>query len=144
MESRSKKTHFGLGSAEVLTDPYFLIYCFVLSIVTLLECSVTMKLSELKQGLRGQKRFELLGVGLGNILAGFFGILPFSLSIGKNLLALRSGATSRIYLLLSAFFTILFGWLAWEYMRFLPMICVSIFNSSLGVLLINPELIFRY
>lgn len=144
MESRNKKTHFGLGSAEVLTDPYFLIYCFVLTIVTLLECSVTMKLSELKQGFRGRKRFELLGVGIGNIIAGFFGILPLSLSIGKNLLALKSGATNRIYLLLSAFFTVVFGWLAWEYMKFLPMICVSIFNSSLGILLINPELIFRY
>ena len=144
MSARNKRQFFGFGDPSVLSDPYFLIYCLMLSIVTLLECSVTMKLSESILQVRGKKRLEILGVGFCNILAGIFGILPFSLPIGRNLLALRSGASNRTYLLLSAFFTFFFGWVVWNYMQFLPIICISIFNASLGILLIDGEFFMQY
>lgn len=144
LSDRKTRPFYGFGNPEVLSDPYFLIYCLMLSIVTLLECSVTMKLSESILQIRGKKRLEILGVGFCNILAGILGILPFSLPIGRNLLALRSGASNRTYLLLTALFTFFFGWVVWSYMQFLPIICISIFNASLGILLIDAEFFMQY
>ena len=144
LDDRAKRSYNGFGDIKVLADPQFFIYTLLLSIMTLLESSVTMKLSESILNIRAKKRLEILSVGIFNVLAGVLGILPFSIPVGKNLLALKSGATNRSYLLLTACFTFVFGWVAWKYMQFLPMICISIFNASLGVLLIDTEYFIKY
>lgn len=130
--------------AEILLNPYFMINCITLTMVTILEGSITMKLSELIMVKKINKQLEFVGLALSNFLAGVFGILPMSIPIGRNLLALRSGASHRIYLLISAFFVVLFGFIIWPYMKSLPMITVSVFNASLGVLLIDTELFHNY
>ena len=103
-----------------------------------------MKLAELTVIKRSQKRLEIVGLGLANLVAGVFGILPLSLPIGRNLLALKAGATERYYLVLSCFLTVVFGFLIWPLMEYLPMITVSIFNAALGMQLLDPEVFGNY
>lgn len=140
----SKRINEHFKHASMLVDPYFLINCIVLSMVTILECSISMKLSEAILKRRGKKRLEIVGLAISNFIAGIAGILPLSLPIGRNLLALRSGATNRVYLLISCVFTVFFGWIVWPYMKFLPFITVSIFNASLGILLMDSRLFNNY
>lgn len=130
--------------ASILIDPYFLINCIVLAMVTILETSISMKLSESILKRRGKKRLEIVGLAISNFIAGIAGLLPLSLPIGRNLLALRSGATHRIYLIIACVLTIFFGWVIWPYMKFLPLITVSIFNASLGILLMDSRLFNNY
>lgn len=130
--------------AEILLNPYFMVNCITLTIVTVLEGSITMKLSELIMVKKINKQLEFVGLALSNFLSGVFGILPMSIPIGRNLLALRSGASHRAYLLLAAFLVVLFGFIIWPFMKSLPMITVSVFNASLGVLLIDTELFYNY
>lgn len=140
----SKRINEHFKHAEMLIDPYFMINCIVLSMVTILETSISMKLSEAILKRRGKKRLEIVGLAISNFIAGITGLLPLSLPIGRNLLALRSGATSRVYLLIACLFTIIFGWVVWPYMKFLPLITVSIFNASLGILLMDSRLFNNY
>ena len=112
--------------------------------VTILETSISMKLSEAILMIRGKKKLEVLGLAISNFIAGIFGVLPLSLPIGRNLLALRSGASSRVYLLIACVLSILFGWIIWPWMKFLPLITVSVFNASLGVLLIDSQVFYNY
>ena len=140
----NKRINEHFKHADMLLDPSFMIHCIVITGVTLLESSVTMRLGELILIKRSQKRLEIVGIAVSNFIAGVFGILPLSLPIGRNLLALRSGATKRYYLLLSCFLTVVFGWLIWPYMKYLPMITVSIFNASLGVMLLDTKTFHNY
>ena len=134
--------HFKHG--EMVLNPYFIINCMVLAAVTILEGSVSMKLSETVLNRRVDKKIEMVGLAITTLISGIVGMLPLSLPIGSNLLALRSGAKHRYYLLIACGLTVFFGWIIWPYMKFLPFITISIFNASLGILLIDVELFTNY
>ena len=89
-------------------------------------------------------KLEMLGLAATNILSGALGLLPLSLPVGRNLLALRSGATNRVYMLFSTALVVMMGWILWPYMKFLPLFTVSVFNISLGFLLLEPSMFSHY
>lgn len=123
--------------SDIITDPSFLFYCFVLSIVTLIEIPVTMRMC--KEKFRNVPKFkrELVSVGFVNILFGMLGLMPISLPIDRNLLGTRSGGHTKLYIFLGAIFILVFSEFIWISMNRIPYVVISVFNTSLGLLLID-------
>lgn len=133
-----------LDNYGILAEPNFMLNCIMMSIITLLESTITMKLSEHDLKKKSKRRVEILGIAITNFLCSFLGLFPVSLPIGRNLLAIQSGASHYSYLLFSSLLTIFLGYVIWPYLVYLPLVVVSIFNACLGLCLIDFKMLRNY
>jgi len=129
---------------DIARDPGFLINCVALAFITLVEAASLSKLVESHLKMRPDRKSEYLGIGITNMLGGTLGLLPVSLPISRNLLTLRAGANSFLHPVFCALLTVLFGYFLWTYMRYLPVVIVSVFNVSLAFFLLEINKIRFY
>ena len=134
----------GIGSVGFLGEPLFVLSILTLGLLTLMESGMTM------EGIRNwnqttvKKSRELMGLGLTNIVCGLLGLPPCSLSMCRTILMHQLGANSPVYSLIGAFFLILFLWVLFPLTKYVPMITVSFYNISLGLLMIDLDTIWFY
>lgn len=57
----------------------------------------------------------------------------------RNVLAVRSGGHTKLYLVVGVLLVFVFSNLLWMCMEFMPYVLISVFNTCLGVLLIDLE-----
>lgn len=138
------KLKFEFSFVRVVTEPGFVINSIALALVTLLETSVLLQLVEFHCKVHLDHRAEFLGVGVANIISGLLGLLPVSLPISKNILGIRAGAQDFTYPVMCMILFIIFTYLFWPFMRYLPVLLIAVFNVSLSFYLIELPRVVSY
>lgn len=133
-----------LLNSLVVFEPYFMINMVSLAVLTIIECTITIKLTGDMTGQRINKEKELISVAITNILGGILGWVPVSIPVCTNILVVKLGTNSKVYMVLAAVFLVLVVWLLPMVFANVPMILVSVFNVSLGLMMFNPDLIYYY
>lgn len=128
----------------IIFDPYFIINMVAMAVLTYIECIMTIELVKVLYNKKTNRGWELVGVGVSNVLMGVFGLTPCSLPTLRNTLVYSLNATSSVFCLLAAFFAVLFGWLIYPLAHQVPMLVSSIFNLSLGLSMIDFDILYFY
>ena len=115
-----------------------------LSFITLIESSIALKLVKVMHNRSGKTKVELLSIGATNIISGLFGLLPASIPVSRNILVHHLGTTSSVYSLIAAVLTVVFVWLIPSVLDRVPMLLVTVFNVSLGLLMLDLEVVYSY
>lgn len=144
LSSKQLSSMKGIVEISMFAQPPFLLSIFTLGLFTLMESGMTM------EGIRNWNRTsviksrELMGLGVTNIILGVLGLPPCSLSMCRTILMHQLGASSPVYNVLGFIFIVLFLWITFAVTKFLPMVTVSIYNISLGLLMIELDTVWFY
>ena len=128
----------------LVMEPAFLINCGALAFMTLVEATSLAKLVDFSLKTTSDKKKEMLGLGLSNILAGVLGFFPVSLPVGRNLVVIQAGANSPIFGVIAAILTVLVTYFLWGFFQHLPMLAVSIVSATLAVTLLDIKTLLNY
>ena len=139
-----KKFLGSLFKSVIVFEPYFIINIATLAILTIIESGIALKLTADMSGTKVNKRRELISVAVTNIIAGIFGLVPVSIPVCSNILVYKLGTTSKVYNLLAAVFLVLMVWVLPFVFSYIPMILVSVFNFSMGLMMFDPDIIYYY
>lgn len=144
-EDQPKHPLYGkLLNSTLLLEPYFILNVMTLALLTLLESSISMRLVKVMFEKPTKKRFELFGIGFINVVNGLLGLMPVSIPVCRNVLMHKLKVSSTVYCLLSALLVILFCWALAPVFHCIPMLIVSVFNISLGLSMIDLNVIYNY
>lgn len=114
-------------------------FSFIIAVIAILETIISAKIAEKlsKQGF--DKDREIFGLGIANIASGLAGGLPATAVLVRTAFNVKNGATSRMSALLTAIFTLIIGWLLFDYFKLLPMpvIAAILMNIAIGMIDVN-------
>jgi MFS superfamily sulfate permease-like transporter len=144
LSTEQKTAMKGIFKLSVLAQSEFILSVFTLGLMTLMESGMIMEGLRNWNNIAVKKSRELLGLGITNIICGLLGLPPCSLSMCRTMLMHQLGANSPVYNLLGAIFLVLFLWVLFPLTVYVPMITISFFNISIGLLLIDLDTIWFY
>lgn len=136
--------HTGLFKFKQPLQLDFFLNCFFLAVMTLIESSVTIRLStHLNKTIYNQST-ELYCIAISNFISGLLGLLPMGFPIGRNVLSIACGAASITYTLFCMIAMICFTMIFLNTFMTLPVIFKSIISIAVGVSLLDIKNISQY
>lgn len=133
-----------LLNTNPVLEVYFIINVMAMSILTVIESSIAIRMTEDLGGETTDKDTELAGVAATNIICGIFGLPPVSIPVCTNILMRKLGVTSQAYTLSAGIFLILSVWILPFIFNYAPMLIVTVFNISLGMSMFDMNTIMYY
>lgn len=114
-------------------------FSFVIAVITILETIISAKIAEKMTKQNFNKDREVFGLGLANIISGIAGGLPATAVLVRTAFNVKNGATSRMSAALTAIFTLIIGWLLFDFFKLLPMpvIAAILMNIAIGMIDVN-------
>ena len=128
----------------IVYEPYFWMNIISLSFITLIESSIALKLVKVMHNRSVKTKTELSSLAATNIISGIFGLVPASIPVSGNILVHHLGTTSPVYSLIAALLTIVFVWIIPSVLDRVPMLLTTVFNVSLGLLMIDLDVVYSY
>lgn len=98
---------------------------FAVAIVAILETLLSGQIAYDKTKLPFDRRKEVLGLSIGNIVSGLVGGIPATAALARTSLNIKSGAKSRYSAILSSVFLLALVLLFINYFRVLPLVVVA-------------------
>lgn len=108
-----------------------------IAIIGMLEATAITKSLAAKSGQRLEPNQELLGMGVGNMAAGLFGVTPASSSFTRSAVNYQSGATSQLSSMFSSVVVLLILFLVTPVFNYIPVAALAAHLMRVGVRLIN-------
>lgn len=121
---------------KALTGEFFMHMVFF-TLAVFLEAVTSLRIARSQTDRESDKDLELISLSFTNLIFGCFGLLPVSIPVARNVLAFETGASNKIYYLLSAFLLFSSAFLFWPVMEHFPSLTVSAFNTCLGLMMID-------
>lgn len=128
----------------------FLMDVLLYTALTIQESTLTQKslkvLSIEKNGKskKSHKGREIFTLGWMNIIMSFLGLFPLSIPFARNVFVAKIGTNHRIFHIFSGTQVFLFTFTFWPVMKFFPLLSISIFNTTLGIMICDFQLFFMY
>jgi SulP family sulfate permease len=110
-----------------------------IAIIGMLEATAITKSLAAKSGQPLEPNQELLGMGVGNMAAGLFGVTPGSSSFTRSAVNYQSGATSQLSAMLSSVVVLLMLFLVTPVFNYIPVAALAAHLMRVGVRLINKS-----
>jgi SulP family sulfate permease len=110
-----------------------------IAIIGMLEATAITKSLAAKSGQPLEPNQELLGMGVGNMAAGLFGVTPGSSSFTRSAVNFQSGATSQLSAMLSSVVLLLMLFLVTPVFNYIPVAALAAHLMRVGVRLINKS-----
>jgi len=115
----------------------FIMNMLFFTVATFLESVTTIRVARMKQSEQSDRFSEMLGLGFTNCILGLLGLLPVGIPLARNILAAETGGNHKLHLLFAGTILFLLSFILWPVMQYFPTIAISIFNSCLGMLMID-------
>jgi SulP family sulfate permease len=114
-------------------------FAFIIAVIAILETIISAKIAEKMTKQSFDKDKEIFGLGMSNIASGFAGGLPSTAVLVRTAFNIKSGANSRMSAFLTAIFTLIIGWLLFDFFKLLPMpvIAAILMNIAIGMIDVN-------
>lgn len=110
-------------------------FAVIIAVIAILETIISAKIAEKMTKTGFDKDKEIFGLGLSNIASGIAGGLPATAVLVRTAFNVKNGANSRMSAFLTAIFTLIIGWLLFDYFKLLPMpvIAAILMNIAIGM-----------
>jgi SulP family sulfate permease len=108
-----------------------------IAIIGMLEATAITKSLAARSGQAVEPNQELLGMGVGNIACGLFGVPPGSSSFTRSAVNYQSGATSQLSSILSSVVVLLILFLVTPVFNYIPIAALAAHLMRVGLRLIN-------
>lgn len=122
----------------------FFLNCMFLALMTMVEASVTIRLTTMLNMKRYKPAVEMYTIGASNIVSGILGLLPLGFPICRNILTIGCGARSVTYTLFCLIFIVGFTMVFLKAFMSIPIILKSIISISVGISLLDIGTLVRY
>ncbi|OIR06539.1 putative sulfate transporterc [mine drainage metagenome] len=110
-----------------------------IAIIGMLEATAITKTLAAKSGQHLDPNQELLGMGVGNLACGLFGLPPASSSFARSAVNYQSGAASQLSSMLSSVWVLLILFFVTPVFNFIPIAALAAHLMRVGYKLINRE-----
>ena len=110
-----------------------------IAIIGMLEATAITKSLAAKSGQALEPNQELLGMGVGNMAAGLFGVTPGSSSFTRSAVNYQSGATSQLSSMFSSVVVLLILFLVTPVFNYIPIAALAAHLMRVGFRLINKS-----
>ena len=115
----------------------------IIAFIAIIETMLSAKIADGMTKTRHNRRKEVLGLGLANIISGFLGGIPATAALARTSLNIKSGATSSLSALLSSIFIMLGSILFLSYFAYIPMSAIAAILAYVAVNMIEREHFIR-
>ncbi len=120
-------TRYGAINATILEIPVFqfrfayLIPAFCIAAISIIETLISARIADTTTKTKHDKRQEILGLSLSNIVTGFVGGIPSTASLARTALNISSGSTSKFSGAIAGICVGLISSLVLPFFSYLPM-----------------------
>jgi len=138
-------TKYGVISASLINLPAFhfrfayLIPSFSIAAICMIEVLVSARIADGITKTKHDKRKELLGLALANMLTGFAGGLPATAALARTALNIRSGATHKIAGAIASITVALVAYLLLPYFSYMPLAVIAAMLGFVAFRMIEME-----
>ncbi|MFI5332949.1 MAG: SulP family inorganic anion transporter [Candidatus Babeliales bacterium] len=122
---------FGSITAQLVHYPSF-IYTnslaqasIVVALIAILETMISARIADGMTKTKHNKKKELFGLGIANIVSGFVGGMPATAALARTALNIKSGATSKLSATIGSIFIALISLALLTYFSFIPMAVIA-------------------
>lgn len=129
-------TQFGLLFSDGHALGFLIKTALLVTLIAVLETLITAKIGDRMTGDECDPKQELFGLGVANIVSGFFGGLPSTgvfIRTGANI---KAGATHKASQLVAAIATAVIALVVMPLFKFIPMAVIAaiLFNTAIGLI----------
>ncbi len=117
----------------------FLSTVLTISLVAILETMLSAKIADGMTKTKHDKRKEMLGLGLANIVSGFAGGIPATAALARTSLNIKSGAKHKTSAVLSAVFVAIISLFLLPYFSYIPLPVVAAILVVVAVRMVERE-----
>lgn len=127
-------TPFKLGiSTEIVVTG------LTVAVVAILETMLSAKIADGMTKTKYNRRKEMLGLGLANVVAGIFGGLPATGVLARTALNVKSGASSRVSAFINSLAIAITSLLFLTYFRYMPLSVIAAILCFVAFRMVDPE-----
>jgi len=98
---------------------------FAVALIAILETMLSAKIADVMTHTKHDKRKEMLGLGIANIVSGIAGGLPATAALARTALNVRSGSTSKFSGTISAISIAIISFVLFGAFKFIPLAVIA-------------------
>lgn len=141
---------FGVIAFELIQVPHFavssqlLISGAVIALVSIIECMLSAKISDVMTKTKHHTHKEVLGLGLANLISGLVGGMPVTATLARTALNIKVGATSWLSAFMCGIFIALVSFFLLSYFAYIPMAVVAAILVYVAIYLVDMHHFSRF
>ena len=124
-------------AVQIRVLPHLTSTVLAIAIIGMLEATAITKSLAARSGQHLDPNQELLGMGVGNMVAGLFGVTPGSSSFTRSAVNYQSGATSQLSSMLSSVVVLLILFFITPVFNYIPVAALAAHLMRVGYRLLN-------
>jgi SulP family sulfate permease len=114
---------FSQWSFQITPDIF--VTAVTVAVIAILETMLSAKVADGMTKTKHNKRKEMLGLGLANVVTGLFGGIPATAALARTSLNIKTGATDKISATISSIAIIAISFLLLPTFKFIPMAVIA-------------------
>ncbi len=113
------------------------------AVVAILETMLSAKIADGMTKTKYDKRKEMFGLGIANIVSGLFGGIPATGVLARTSLNIKSGATSKMSALINSLTIALASLLFLSYFKYIPLAVIASILTFVAYRMVDPKHFFN-
>ena len=127
--------------------PHILQTAAIVALIAILETMLSAKIADSMTHTKHNPRKEMLGLGLANLVSGFFGGIPATAALARTSLNIKAHATTKMAATINVVFIALISFFLLSYFTYIPLAVIAAILIYVAVQMIEAEhfvTLFRY
>ncbi|MFA9288846.1 MAG: SulP family inorganic anion transporter [Weeksellaceae bacterium] len=144
------QTKFGDIQATLFIMPTFqferslFIAAFTVALIAILETMISAKIADGMTKTKYNRRKEMFGLGLANIVTGLMGGIPATAALARTSLNVKSGANHNMSAIISSVSIALISIVLLQYFKFIPLSVIAAILVFVAIRMVEREHFTRY
>lgn len=144
------ETKFGNISAQIIQVPSFyldkslILVGLTVAFVAILETMISAKIADGMTKTKHNKRKEMLGLGLANIVSGVFGGIPATAALARTSLNIKTGANDNMSATISSISIVVISLVFLSYFKFIPMAVIAAILVFVAIRMVEAEHFIKF
>lgn len=127
------------SSFRFVVTPEILTTSLTVAIVAILETMLSAKIADGMTKTKYNKRKEMLGLGIANLISGLLGGLPATGVLARTSLNVKSGATSKMSAMINSVTIAFVSLLLLSYFKFIPLSVIAAILMFVAYRMVDPS-----
>lgn len=106
-------------------SPSLITTALTVAVIAILETMLSAKIADGMTKTKHNKRKEMFGLGLANVVTGLFGGIPTTAALARTSLNIKSGATDKVSATISSVSIVVISFLLLSTFKFIPMSVIA-------------------
>ncbi|MFA6105217.1 MAG: SulP family inorganic anion transporter [Patescibacteria group bacterium] len=116
-----------------------IVTAFTVALIAILETMLSAKIADGMTKTKHDKRKEMFGLGLANIVCGFMGGIPSTAALARTALNIKSGATHRSSAFVSSVMVAVISIFFLTYFKYLPLPVIAAILTMVAIKMVERE-----